>query len=65
MEPKKITLTRRGMELVAHSVNFRESEQLYMTQEPDEQGYAVIAIDKEGSVFTHMHKDHIIMEEEG
>lgn len=64
MEPKKIKLNRRGMELVAHSVNFRESEQLYLIKEPDAQGYAVIGIDKEGSVITHMHKDNIIMEEQ-
>lgn len=65
MEPKKIKLTRRGMELVAHSPNFRESEQLYMVEEPDAQGYAVISVDKEKSVITHMHKDNIIMEEQG
>lgn len=64
MEPKKISLTERGKELVAHSVNFRESEQLYMIEEPGEDGYAVIAVDSKGSVFTHMHKDNIIMEQE-
>ena len=64
MKPKKIKLTDAGQKLVAHIPNFREAEQLYMIEDFDDKGYAIISVDEEGGVTTHMHTSYIIMEEE-